>query len=159
MRALIWVVVVGACGTPARPPPSNTSTTSGQVVVDGTATLAIEMTADPTEPGLGVVVGSIKNACDEPVPIATVIIGSPALKVEQIAVSDARGTFRLDKLPAGSYELELFHERGAKFVHRPIAVAIERTTKLTISHWDVTSPHNPLDHEPVLVDSCGRPKL
>ena len=49
------------------------------------------------------------------------------------AVTDARGTFRLDSVPPGKYHLVAWHERGTKQVEQEVQVRADGETKVGVA--------------------------
>lgn len=93
--------------------------------------------------GLGSVRGTLATKNQEPMIGATIVLESSVLQGEQVAIADERGTFALDKLPAGRYRVSVYY--GDQTVQRSFEVATDRTTRLVFADWDETfGPHPPI---------------
>jgi hypothetical protein len=68
--------------------------------------------AAQAQQGAGVLAGTIfDNSTKKPVPDVIVMVKSPALQEDQIAVSDASGFYRIPALPPGTYAIH-FEKEG-----------------------------------------------
>jgi len=68
-------------------------------------TLALVCSAMVAQESTGTLTGTVRNKQGQPVPNATVRLTSPKLLGERLAVTDAKGSYRIPILPVGNYAI------------------------------------------------------
>jgi hypothetical protein len=83
--------------------------------------------------GTSVLQGVVKGAVNKsPVDAAIVTVTSPALQVEQVAVTDSSGFYRVPNLPPGTYLLRVEHEGFLPHERAQIALRADVTFQLNV---------------------------
>ncbi len=92
----------------------------------GVALLALPSTARAQTLTTGAIGGAVTDAATgEPLAGVTVIVASPALQGEQIAITDEDGRYKLTSLPPGDYVVTFVYAELT--VRRPVTVSVHRT--------------------------------
>jgi carboxypeptidase family protein len=83
--------------------------------------------------GQGTLVGVVvDSATKAPIPDVLVAATSPSLQGEQVAVTDATGTYRIPQLPPGAYLVRFEKETYRPFTRGEIALDADRTLRLNV---------------------------
>ncbi|MEY4578329.1 MAG: Oar protein [Pseudomonadota bacterium] len=84
--------------------------------------------------GAAALVGLVKDASTgQPVADAVVTVTSPSLQAEELAVTDASGSYRLVGLPPGSYVLRLEKENFRPYAREGIELHADTTIRMNAS--------------------------
>ena len=134
MRALVIVLAIGCGGATQAKPISNTAETPpAPAPTPNAPTFATERIAGATEPGMGVMQGQIIGATSGPLVGATVVIASPSLTGQMVAITDEAGRFTLSPLPPGTYEVTIYYA-DRRFAHA-VEVTINQVVRLAVHGW------------------------
>ena len=105
---------------------------TAQAVAVLVSVLAWQPLAD-AQSGTSVLQGAVKDATKkQPVEGAIVTVTSPALQVEQVAVTDSSGFYRVPNLPPGTYLLRVDRDGFLPHERAQIALRADVTFQLNV---------------------------
>jgi hypothetical protein len=126
------VIGVAACGSSAKPKPLANTGSATQPAASGTqfkAQLFASIGARSVE-------GVVRDrATSEPLQEAVVVLTSPALQGERVAITDLQGRFAMENLPPGSYVLVAYF--NDQVTSGPFEIAQGKLARITLD-WDFT---------------------
>jgi Carboxypeptidase regulatory-like domain len=126
---------------------AGTTSVENVYIVDGLRTRSPEGKAAAKLAGaLGGVITDQKSGAA--LPGATVVVSGPALASEQIALTDERGRYRIDNLPAGTYSVNVYYDDTT--VQRS-NVTVGATGPASVASVDLKLPGSAVRGETIVV--------
>ncbi|MGO9767202.1 MAG: carboxypeptidase-like regulatory domain-containing protein, partial [Myxococcaceae bacterium] len=104
--------------------------------------------------GVGTLTGTVVDGSTK-APVADVVVtaNSPQLQGEQVAVTDASGTYRIPQLPPGTYTLRFERENYAPYLRGGVALDADQTLRVNVQLLVGTPPTQaamPVERPPVI---------
>lgn len=146
MKAAVVVLVLAACGGPPAGaiPPSNRGFPPKPAATPADAVFTFGFADGSADPQTGAITGLALDAAQQPIVGATIVVVSPVLQGEQVAISEENGTFKLDKLPPGHYQLVVYYGNLQRAF--ALEVVAQKTTTTRLTNWPIdTSPPERVD--------------